>query len=324
VKPLARRLGLSCLLCALGLTAPARGWSASGHMQIALLAYDGLPSETRRELDQLLLQHPRFNQDFVPQVPPELAAEARARWIFAFASTWPDVVRGQAGFEHPTWHYVNLRLKLRGEQLVSCGEARRAWQASEREQGAPTESIVSALPWSLGVWADRARPGAERALALSWLLHLVGDAHQPLHAVALFTDARFVAGDRGGNEVLLRGRASLHRVWDGLLGDAVSAPELDASVRALAKGPSLAAAASKAARQLDVDAWLDEDCALARSFVYVPAVLGAVRRFEREQREGKPEVSLRDAYVEAAKNAARVRAVEAAARLRALLAKPAP
>jgi hypothetical protein len=312
-------IALAWLVLALGVTTDAAAWSASGHMQISMLAYDALSDATRRELGDLLLEHPRFREDFVPNIPPELDGEARRRWIFAFASTWPDVVRGQAAYEHAAWHYVNLRLYLRAEWLGSCKEARSAHLAAESAADKPSESIVTAFAWALQTSMDRSRPASERALALSWLLHLVGDAHQPLHGVALFTPARFVAGDRGGNEITLRGRGSLHRVWDGLLGEEATLPALDASVRSLAADRSLARSAALAIHTLGIDVWIDEDCARARTVVYVPAILAAVRRFEREKRQGKPEVSLRDAYIDVATNTARARAVQAAARLRALL-----
>ena len=62
---------------------------------------------------------------------------------------------------------------------------------------------------------------ARRGIALSWLFHLIGDVHQPLHAVQLFT-REYPNGDRGGGEVCVRvaqDRAplSLHRLWDGLI-----------------------------------------------------------------------------------------------------------
>ncbi len=61
----------------------------------------------------------------------------------------------------------------------------------------------------------------QRTIALAWLLHLVGDVHQPLHTVQLFS-REYPHGDRGGNEVCIRlapGRAALdlHRLWDGLI-----------------------------------------------------------------------------------------------------------
>lgn len=62
---------------------------------------------------------------------------------------------------------------------------------------------------------------ADKAIALSWLLHLVGDAHQPLHAAGFFSRA-FPESDRGGNHFFVQppGRqpVKLHAYWDGALG----------------------------------------------------------------------------------------------------------
>ena len=296
-------------------------------MQIALLAYDALPAELRQSLVRLLEAHPRFPEDFLPHVPPDLRSGAeRDRWIFAHAATWPDLARGQPEYEHGTWHYVNLPLYLRGGRLVSCAEARAAFPESVRRiaeleaaqpaprTGGARESIREALPKVLGVLGDvNARP-AERALALSWVLHLVGDAHQPLHGVALFTDKRFVTGDRGGNDIMITQRGSLHRLWDGLLGEDTSLGAVTRSAARL-RATSHATKRARQAQDLDLDHWLDEGCEIARSAVYVPAVLNAVQKFERHERAGKPEVALRQAYVEAAAETARRRALQAAARL---------
>lgn len=339
------RFALLWAVAALGVASPAAGWNDAGHMQIALLAYDELPSATRAALGELLEAHPRFRDDFLPAVPPGLKApEARARWLFAFAATWPDAARGQPEFEHGTWHYVNLPLELRGEALAGCGQARRELRASERrvaqidaerrargEPGIPSgDSIRLALPGNLRTLANAAAPRPERALALSWLLHLVGDAHQPLHAVALFTPQRFRAGDRGGNDILVRERGSLHRVWDGLLGDDASPPALEAALAELRRDRARWRAARATARDSSVERWIDEGCELARRSVYVPAVLSAVARFERERRSRPPEagaaanpspleVSLRDADHRRAAEKAKERAVQAGLRLAELL-----
>lgn len=300
-------------------------------MLIALLAYDALPAELRQSLVRLLEAHPRFPADFLPHVPPELTSAAeRDRWVFAHAATWPDLARGQPAYDHGTWHYVNLPLSLRGGRLVSCAEARAAFpesvrrvaalQAAEAAPGAAgaPDSIREALPKALGILGDVRATAAERALALSWVLHLVGDAHQPLHGVALFTDQRFVTGDRGGNDIMITERGSLHRVWDGLLGDDTSIGAVSRSAarsRATRHVVKLAAEA----QDLAVDHWLDEGCELARTHVYVPAVLDAVQKFERQGRAGKPEVALSKADMEAAAETARRRAVQAGARLARVL-----
>ena len=349
--PSATRSWLGALLGALALLAlarPAAAWNGAGHMQIALLAYDELPEKTRAALASLLEAHPRYREDFLPALPPSLVTPAeRARWLFAFAATWPDVARAEPAFEHGTWHYVNLPLELRGTELTSCRQARRDLPASQRRiaaidaerraRGAPGipagDSILEALPNNLRTLADPRAERQARALALSWVLHLVADAHQPLHAVALFTGKRFATGDRGGNDVLLRERGSLHRLWDGLLGDDASPPALDAALAELRRDRGRWRAAQAAARGSTLDAWIDEDCELARRAVYVPRVLAAVREFERtvhgvspsgepaapEAPPAKPELSLHPSYHQQAAERARERAIRAALRLAVLL-----
>ena len=338
-------------------------------MLIALLAYDALPESQRAALARLLESHPRYRQDITPALPTELRSDAeRARWAFALASTWPDVARGQPEYEHGTWHYVNLPLELRHAELVRCREARRNLPASVRrvseldaarraagQPGMPAgDSIEAALPKNLTTLADPAMSLADRALSLSWVLHLVGDAHQPLHGVALFDQAHFATGDRGGNGIVLTGRsfltgrASLHAAWDDLLGADAAPGALERALRDLWRDPAQVRVARAAAHRLSVEGWIDEGCELARSAVYVPAILRAVSRFEaardpvspgatgRPTGEGappsakpstsastrapsKPEVSLREAYFEHARLTARQRALAAGLRLAALL-----
>lgn len=335
------------LLAALSLSGRALAWHSSGHMQIALLAYDQLDAPTQRRLVELLRKHPRFQADFVRNMPAELTSDAqRARWIFAFAATWPDVARELPEYHHGTWHWVNYPLSLEGGKLSNCREARKAFPASvqrvhallaERAAKDPAgrpappappaddpakDSLLDALPRMRAKLHDAKAPPAERALALSWVLHLVADAHQPLHAVALFTPRVFATGDRGGNEISAGERGSLHVLWDGVLGGDEPFASVEQKIAQLKADGVLVRAGEHARTDLTPARWLEEDCELARSFVYVPAVLGAVQRFEAEGREGKPEVSLPTTYVDTATATARERAMQAAGRLAAWLAKP--
>ena len=56
------------------------------------------------------------------------------------------------------------------------------------------------------ILADKSANTRSRNESLKWIVHLVGDIHQPLHA----SDN----SDRGGNSVLVRGAANLLAVWD--------------------------------------------------------------------------------------------------------------
>ena len=84
----------------------------------------------------------------------------------------------------------------------------------------PEENILTAIAENTRILETGSDP-ARRGAALTWLFHLVGDVHQPLHAVQLFT-REYPNGDRGGGDSCVRvasDRAplSLHRLWDRLL-----------------------------------------------------------------------------------------------------------
>ena len=76
---------------------------------------------------------------------------------------------------------------------------------------------MQALKGNLLVWADADASDAEKAVALCWILHLVGDMHQPLHNGTLFSRAYFPKGDKGGNSINVQWaneQINLHTVWD--------------------------------------------------------------------------------------------------------------
>ena len=63
---------------------------------------------------------------------------------------------------------------------------------------------------------------ANKAVVLCWIFHLVGDVHQPLHVVSMFTP-ELPDGDRGGNLIFVRPRPDsppmrLHAFWDNATG----------------------------------------------------------------------------------------------------------
>jgi len=129
--------------------------------------------------------------------------------LFMLAARWADDIRMQAKLQRETkWHYINFPFKPAGEP-------------EDIKPLAPDQdNILSALAENRRIVKSQVSAD-QRAIALAWLFHLVGDVHQPLHTVQLFT-REYPHGDRGGNEVCIRlapGRAplDLHRLWDGLI-----------------------------------------------------------------------------------------------------------
>jgi hypothetical protein len=115
------------------------------------------------------------------------------------------------------------------------------------------------------------QPDELKSYDLVWLLHLVGDIHQPLHATTRVTQSH-PKGDAGGNFVKLFGDASsnLHSYWDDLPGSDCKfcSDKIQCVNRAAVLGKSLSPAALKAAHNLDAASWARESFEEARSNVY--------------------------------------------------------
>ncbi len=283
----------------------AGAWNESGHRQIALSAYERLPPAERAAWLAVLQRHPRYREDFLGRLPPRLAPGQRGAWLFSQAAVWPDIARGQPRYHRADWHYVNQRLELRRAGLGECPPIAPVERPASEAQ---VHHLPAALEWARATLRRQSAPAAQQAIALSWLLHLVGDAHQPLHTVAVFGEGRLREGDRGGNLVRVRGGKTLHHYWDGLLGDGRSMRSVYARARRLPEPPSAPAAAG----------WLSEGCALARQRVYVAPLVEALVRFQHG-RSARAPFRPSQAYRKAATEAARSRASVAAARLAAEL-----
>jgi hypothetical protein len=301
----------------------AHAWNDAGHVAIALAAYDALAPAARARLDAVVGAHPRFRADFEALRPRWLDAAdeaSRRRWYFALASAWPDRARSfghvrdareRAALvrlhDRPTWHYVNLPTYL------AAGDRRALALASPRldlpdHVKAGAMNIVQALESVERQWRRGPDDGA-RALALCWLLHLVSDLHQPLHATSLYATGALAEGDRGGNRITVGGD-NLHALWDGALGSSRRRADIERVAASLGKRPA-------AARVVDFAAWARESQSIAAKAVYTPAVRAALE-YERIARL-PVQVAAIAGYDAGMRSIARERATLAAARLAALL-----
>ena len=213
------RLGVLLLACAGWLTpTPAQAWAAFGHRLVALLAQEQLSDSTRTQVDALLAQ--------------EAGAD------LGTIAAWPDEIRQRPGYERTgPFHYVNI--KDAGCHYVATRDC---------PDGA---CIVTALPRYLQTLGDRSQLSSLRLEALKFVVHLVGDVHQPLHAGN--------RDDRGGNEfqINLNGEATnLHAVWDYHV---LRSAELGLSAYRRRLRPRLATASIGS---LDVGEWAQASCAL--------------------------------------------------------------
>jgi hypothetical protein len=286
---------------------PAHAWNALGHKVIADIAWQRLDPNTRQAIAATLRRHPRFDDDFAKEMPADVDED---RWIFQQAAVWPDLARGLRGddrstYDHPTWHYVNFPLFVGGERPLMGVNLSTDYPPLESQE---KWNVAQAVKFCAETLNDDGS-AADKALAYCWLLHLVGDLHQPMHSTALFSD-RFPTGDRGGNSIPLARGDNLHSLWDNLLGRSHKPNDVKRAVAKLGGEKSL--------RQVEVDGkiedWIVESHEFAKSFAYSPAIIEAV------QADGElQQINLPDEYLEEAGRSARRRIVAAGLRAGVLI-----
>ena len=166
-------------------------WGKTGHRTVGRIAANHLSVKTQQSIQNLLGNETLCN-----------------------VSTWADEIRSNPAYRHTaTSHYINLPLGLDYNAFVQA------------ITGMKKENAYSALLKYRAQLADTSLPKAKRVEALKWVVHLVGDLHQPMHVAR--------EEDKGGNDVQVRYRdkgTNLHSLWDSKL---IETKGLNDSVMAL-------------------------------------------------------------------------------------------
>jgi nuclease S1 len=151
------------------LPSDVRAWGCRGHQTIAFLAEKHLTPEAREVFQKVLAENP---------IDPKLkryCGSAVAGNAFADASTWADDVRSER--KNGPWHYIDIpRGKEHGSLEPYCGK---------------DGCVTLAIEQQRAILHDKAADAVKRAEALRYIIHFVGDLHQPLHATN--------NADNGGN-----------------------------------------------------------------------------------------------------------------------------
>src|SRR5262249_28509789 len=232
-----RRTGASSWILVLAFSAPALAWGPQGHRMVGDIAARYLGPETKAQVSELL------NYDRLADGEPS------GRRTVGEVANWADEIKDFPwGKRRASWHYDDASL---------CGDA--DYSKYCRNGRCASAQLVRQIE----VLRDpRARPRA-RNEALKWIVHLVGDIHQPLHAA----DHR----DRGGNLVKVSffgerdnppyGSLNLHAVWDVHLLSRLTAER--GGEFALVSAP-IAEADRRAWQQGSISDWIAESHTLAR------------------------------------------------------------
>ena len=170
---------------------PAAAWWEMGHETVATIAMGQVKPATRASIRALL------KRQAVLQTPSCKAGTIEQ------AAIWPDCIKAlgdRFSYQSP-WHYQDADVCKPFDLKSACAHGNCV-----SSQIARAERMV----------ADRKLPARDRLMALAYLVHFVGDLHQPLH------DAER-EDDQGGNKLILRygaiSRTNLHSVWDGALAE---------------------------------------------------------------------------------------------------------
>jgi hypothetical protein len=236
-----RGLALFAAMCALNFPTGAFAWGFVGHKTVAALARGYLTPQVRAKVDQMLAA----DQD------------ALTAHDMLDESTWADRYRTDHR-ETSEWHYAGIELDHPDLKEACFGFPTFDPIAS---QGPAHDCVVNKVSEFAKELANPATPATERLLALKFLLHFVGDMHQPLHE----SDNH----DKGGNCVLVNlggtRQVNLHSYWDTTvvqgLGDD---PQAIADMLAHRITPENKAAWEKG----DPQAWALEGFDLAQTVVY--------------------------------------------------------
>jgi hypothetical protein len=242
------KLILSIFFVGLAIFSPlTNAWNAVGHMVIAKIAYDQLTPEVRNKVDALVVN---------------LATEYPEIKNFTQMAPWPDQLRAQKIDSYTHWHYIDNAFSTDGTALKNLSD---------------TDNVLWAIDKIKPVLQNEQANPYERARFLAFLVHIVGDIHQPLHTVSRISLAH-PDGDQGGNLFVVnmnlpahkKTPSNLHRVWDEGLGFFVGGDSME-NIAALAEKITATYPKNYFGNQIsdiNLKDWTDEGMNSASSFVY--------------------------------------------------------
>jgi S1/P1 Nuclease len=229
---------LAALLLFLIPLTPAIAWWEYGHETTAQIAEANMTAKARANMYRLMRAAPLIG---TPACPLSSISEA---------SIWADCIKGDQnrwGYTNP-WHYQNVDICKPFDLKSACANG---------------NCVSAQIGRNFALLKDKSLPAHVRLEALAFLIHFVGDLHQPLHAGD--------RSDRGGNDLkasfgIIPGY-NLHSVWDGMITE-----------RALSAAPTITrrySAAEKAEMAGGNSAdWSRESYNISRDFAYRTALDG--------------------------------------------------
>lgn len=249
---------LTLILLLVVLFAPTYGFWSTGHMIISRIAYE-----------EIQKKDPAYFAQITKEV--ELLSEyaKENKHIFVESAVWADDNKGIAWGAFSDWHFVDTPVFGEGfEGDTEIEKMNATWAIFQMEK----------------TLKNKNKTKMDNALALSfawrYLIHLVGDIHQPLHASSLYS-ATFPNGDRGGNSFKItfpedKQVKNLHALWDACVGQfgSIWAPVNDGEWNKLGQFADEVTAqfprnkVSERVKILNEKVWAEESNQIAKDAVY--------------------------------------------------------
>ena len=257
---------------------PVYAWNWVGHEAVAQIAYTHLTPEVRKKVDAIV---------------GDFSSEYSNVNSFIEMAPWPDSLHAQKIEIYNHWHYIN---QAYSDDNTTLKDLRG------------TDNIIRAIGLIEPIVKNPHANTFEKARFLAFLVHFVGDIHQPLHAITRIS-ASHPNGDEGGNLFLIRntsdskGSSNLHKVWEGC--NLFSLTNEDA-VKILSEKIEKdypEAYFADSVNDLKVEDWANESFIVGKNFVY-------------KTEEGQP---LSHAYIEEGQQLAEQRVALAGYRLARVL-----
>lgn len=180
----------------------ANAWSAAGHMIIANIAYQHLTPTVKAKVDSMLAYmnvEDTSEHKYVYTLPSK---------TFMAVATWPDNIKEEDYKVFSAWHFDAKYFSADGTPVPQCNNPENVVWAINDIQSEITSKYAN--PY------DKSR-------ALTFLIHFVGDVHQPMHNVSRVSKEH-PYGDEGGNEYPISYTEAngavikdLHELWDTAL-----------------------------------------------------------------------------------------------------------
>ena len=202
-------MATAAFCCLSGMNALA--WDHPGHMTSAAIAFAEIEKARPDLVDKiglLMLKHPDPAPFWVAS--EDAKGNERARRMFIEAARWPDDAKFTRD-DRPTWH--SARWTILADDAPPESKA-----LLETRGGRPIGNAIEALLLNTAILRNPEAKPEERALALSWMMHVLGDIHQPLHVSDLMS-ADFPTGNAAGTlayvwDPLRDSAMPLHILWD--------------------------------------------------------------------------------------------------------------